>query len=318
MKKHLLFIAVCLLLIGSTIAQTTLTLQPDAAAGKDASVYSCVPCGYADGNSGNKRDFDAIAWTNNGNLSKARSLIQFNLSSIPVGATITNAKLSLYYNPESPEGGHVSSFFHPNSSYLQRITANWDEFTVTWNNQPASTTTHRVSLAKSTSSTQNYTNINVTVLVQDMVNNPSQSFGFLLRLQSETTFKKLIFASSDAYDASLHPKLVVTYTTPAAKIVLPVVNEQAELKINAPLISEIKITPLYYNGKVELAVNFKQAASAQLSVFDLSGKIILNRTVQLNEGINQIGCETSGWRKGIYLVVVKTQEGVVSKKILIE
>lgn len=188
----------------------TLTLQPDPATGMDAEVFSCVPCDYADKNFGNKKDFAAIAWTNSGNLSKVRSLIRFELSVIPANAIVSGAILSLYYNPSSSEGTHSGT----NASYMQRITAPWVESTVTWNNQPPTTTLNQASLSTSSSSTQNYLSINVTTMVQDMVANPSTNFGFMLRLQNESVYKKLIFASSDNIVTTIRPMLVINYTAP--------------------------------------------------------------------------------------------------------
>ncbi len=191
-------------------SQTSITLQPTPAQGKDAMVYSCVPCGYDNTNYGNKKDFDAMAWTNGGNFGIARSLMQFDLSSVPANVLITDARLSLYYNSTSIEGYHSGI----NAAYLQRIIAPWTESTVTWNNQPGTTTYNQVLIPTTTNNSQNCLNINVTNFICDMVNNPGSNHGFMLRLVTENGFRKLIFASSDNVSASLRPKLVITYTTP--------------------------------------------------------------------------------------------------------
>jgi hypothetical protein len=209
MKTFLLLMAaICCCFF--SYSQTTITLQPTPAQGKDAEIFSCVPCGYDNSNFGTKRDFDAIAWTNSGNLSKVRSLIQFDLSMIPTNALVTDAKLSLFYNTSSSEGQHAGT----NASYFQRILAPWSETTVTWNNQPPTTTTGQILLPTSTSNTQNYININITSFVMDMVANPSANFGFMLKLANETVSKKLILSSSDHLTPAMRPLLVITYTAP--------------------------------------------------------------------------------------------------------
>lgn len=211
MKNHLLILVGNCALSFSSLAQTVLTLQPDGAAGKDTEVFSCVPCGYDNRNYKNKVDFDAIAWTNNGNFSVVRSLIEFNLTSIPVGTTVIEARLSFYFQPTSNEGNHSGN----NTAYLRRITTAWDEAVVTWNNQPPTTTLGQVSLAATATSTQNHLNINVTAMVQDMVSNPATNFGWMLLLQNEAIFRKLILTSSDYLpNPSLRPKLVITYNAP--------------------------------------------------------------------------------------------------------
>jgi hypothetical protein len=88
------------------------------------------------------------------------------------------------------------------------------ETTVTWDTQPTTTTVNQVILPSSSTPTQDYPDINVTAIVQEMVTNPSSNFGFMLRQQTETVFKKMIFASSDNITPALRPKLVVNYTLP--------------------------------------------------------------------------------------------------------
>ena len=121
MKK---FPALFALLIAclSAAAQTTLTLQPNAAAGKDAELFSCIPCGYSTRNFGTIAENCAIAWTKNGADHKIRSLIAFDLSSIPSGSTVMSATLSLYWAPASDEGNHFG-FFGSNKAWLQRVTS---------------------------------------------------------------------------------------------------------------------------------------------------------------------------------------------------
>jgi len=221
MKTFINLLLTFLLFTGVLTAQTNITIQPNQVQGKDAMVYSCVPCGYAGNNYGNKKDADALAWTNSGNFVVTRALMQFDVTSIPSNAFVTDARLSLYYNNTSIEGNHSGV----NASYLQRIIAPWAESTVTWNNQPATTTANQVLLATSSSNTQNYLNINVTNFIRDMVINPGSNYGIMLKLVTETAFKKLIFASSDHITPAMRPKLDITYTTP-----LPVTLIRFEIK----------------------------------------------------------------------------------------
>lgn len=186
---------------------TTLTLQPDGSTGVDAFLAQGDP----NGNYGNHPEYAAIAWTCGGSQCLARNVIQFDLSSIPSNATITSAKLSLYSNP-TPSNGNGTAMQGNNASYLQRVTSSWSETTVTWNNQPTTTTTNQVMLAQSTSSSQDYLDIDVKALVQDMVTNPATSHGFMIKLVNESYYASMIFASTDYTNPSVRPKLVVTYT----------------------------------------------------------------------------------------------------------
>lgn len=193
-------------------AQTTIILQPDSLQGKDAYISDWYPGNYQNTNFGSVTDFDGIAWTASGTGYVSRSLIDFSLSAIPATATIIDAKLSLYHNPNSNQSGSIhQSLSGSNDSRLERITSAWNEFTVTWNTQPATTSQNAVFLPQSTSGTQDYLNINVTALVQDIFTMPSSSFGIMLRLNNESYYRSVVFCSSDYPNITKHPKLEITY-----------------------------------------------------------------------------------------------------------
>jgi hypothetical protein len=201
------FIFVAIFFTTVSSAQITLNFHPNASAGKDATITSLNPTN----NYGTDPDYAAIAWTNGGTSFTERGLLAFDLSSIPQNATITSATLSLYCNTQSSNTQLSSG---SNAALIQRITSTWNENTVTWNNQPSSTTQNQCVLSPSTSSTQDYTNIDVKNLIGDMVNNPSISFGFMLQLQTESIYRSLVMSSSDHPDSTKWPRLVITYTPP--------------------------------------------------------------------------------------------------------
>jgi PKD repeat protein len=190
----------------------TLTLQPNDVGGKDANIAACIPCGYNDNNYGSLADFKITSWTNNGDDSNSRGLIEFDISSIPAGATIVSAKLSLYYK-QSNDGAH-STLTGSNAAYIQKVTSSWSESTVTWDTQPSSTDAGQVTIPASTSDTQDYPNIDITSIVQGWANDQTTNFGLLIRMQDESPYRRLAFASSDYTEASKRPKLVIEYVKP--------------------------------------------------------------------------------------------------------
>ena len=116
----------------------------------------------------------ASAWTSNGYTTFWRTLFKFNLSNIPSGAVIQSATLYLYSDPTSTTNGPTSNspYSGSNAVYFEKVTANWGETTVTWNTQPATTTSGRIWQQASTSTTENI-QVNLTSFVQEWVNSPS-------------------------------------------------------------------------------------------------------------------------------------------------
>jgi hypothetical protein len=192
----------------SGFAQTsTIILQPDAADGKDAFIESRLN----DYNRGNHPDFAAISWTYSGTHTDGRCLIEFDLSMIPQGSTIDSARISFYaYN--SPSNGSHSKISGSNESMLSRVTSSWEEDLVTWNNQPTISTKNQIYLAETTHESQDYLDIDITSHIQAMFENPDENHGFMLKLITEEHYRSMIFASSDNEDASLRPKLEITFT----------------------------------------------------------------------------------------------------------
>jgi hypothetical protein len=212
-RLFLLVTAICYLHL--CFGQITIVLQPDSASGKDALLHGLSS--EVDKNYGKNPQFASTAGTFGGEFAATRSIISFNLSQIPANATINAAKLSLYaWDTNTGLLQHYGS----NAGWLERVTSAWNEFTVTWNSQPSTTTLNRVELPISTSGTQNYLDLNVTQLVSDMIANPTSSYGFMLKLQTEEAYRRLNFCSSDHPIQALHPKLEIQYTAPLNDSVL--------------------------------------------------------------------------------------------------
>ena len=192
--------------------QATLTLQPDAAAGVDASLGYHDNYGTDVNNYGTDAQFKVSCRPGySGGRQSVRELIKFDLSSIPTAATVQSAKLYLYatgYINTSVQG-HSGS----NTALLERITSPWSESTVTWATAPTSSGIDEVAVPQSTVSDQDYV-INVTQLVSRMVSSPSTNYGFYFHLVTEDPANGawLFFYSSDHTDPTKRPKLVVTYT----------------------------------------------------------------------------------------------------------
>lgn len=194
----------------------TLILQPGPTDGKDSEVGSYSP---------NASNPDVIytniyAWTIGGSENIKRCFFGYDLSSIPTNAVVDSAFLSLYFSQafiNGPQGAYYSGhtvYGGDNAFFINRITGNWTESGVTWNTQPTFSTVNQVSIAPFTDYRQDYSKMNVKNLVADMVANPINSYGFMLRHQIEAIYKITIFATSDDPNPSVRPKFQAYYHLP--------------------------------------------------------------------------------------------------------
>jgi hypothetical protein len=154
---------------------------------------------------------DVNAWTGNGYFYPMRSIVKFDLSSIPASAVIKSANLYLYSDPTPPTGDQVNANSGTSNALLiQQITSSWSTSTATWANQPSVATSNQIVMPATTQSILDL-NVDATTMVGTMVNT-STSYGFLLRLQTEVTYNSRTFvASGNTTYPDKHPKLVITY-----------------------------------------------------------------------------------------------------------
>ncbi|HPE56621.1 MAG TPA: DNRLRE domain-containing protein [Bacteroidales bacterium] len=207
MKNFLNFIAlianVYFAIFSNTQAQTIINIQPGPSEGKDCEVWSINP-------NNNYSDWPYVkanAWTWGGTFGIERTYIQFDLADVPPDADILEAKLSFFYHYLSgnPEQTHQGA----NQSVLKRVTSEWSENGITWNNQPSTSSANQVSIPASIGPQADYLDIDVTDMVIDMVENPDENFGFLFQLAVEDTYRRIGLSSSDHPDPAKWPLLTI-------------------------------------------------------------------------------------------------------------
>lgn len=110
------------------VLDPTLTLQPDDTAGKDVWIDQANP-------TTNQEGPDALYGSLFSSGRILRSVIEFDLSSIPGGATVDAATLTCWVHSGS---GHGSTY--PDTDIFRILSANsWNETQATWNNRLTST-----------------------------------------------------------------------------------------------------------------------------------------------------------------------------------
>jgi hypothetical protein len=192
----------------------TLELQPGPDNGKDAMISNLEP----DRNFGDYKYFEATFLTEPvlTVMRSNRSLIYFNMDSLPKSASIQKVTLRLTYDLPIPWD---STNIVPDPStgvafygaVLQQIIEPWDEHQVTWNTQPKTTEFNQVFLYPFILNT-NVIEVDVTGLFVNPSASMLPNYGMLFRLWPDDKFPGFRFASSDYAEAYMRPKLIIQYT----------------------------------------------------------------------------------------------------------
>jgi hypothetical protein len=111
--------------------------------------------------------------------------------------------------------------------YLQRVTENWSSETITWNNQPSFKSTEYE--AKKTIQSAGWYSWDVTHLASGWYADAYNNYGFVLRDSTENARYRAM-RSSDYYDSTYKPRLVITYRdVPDAPTITKVAGNAANL-----------------------------------------------------------------------------------------
>ncbi|MBA2704915.1 MAG: DNRLRE domain-containing protein [Blastocatellia bacterium] len=198
---------------GAALTQTTLTLQPDATAGLDTMLYA----GAATTNYGTLSVI-AIGEPNDA-VGAARGLYKFDLSSIPSGATISSATLSLYAETDRANNAGTYRVFRQKRAWVE-AQASWNVYS-TGNSWGAAggfdatdcEQTDIGSLSLTASETLNvFKDWTLTAsAIQEMITGGTfTNNGFLIKTDAEAD-DAYNFTSSDGATAGNRPKLVIVY-----------------------------------------------------------------------------------------------------------
>ncbi len=182
-------------------APTTVTIQPGAADGDDAYVWS--------GSSASNYAAITHLYTSvHDPTNICRSYLKFDLSGIPATSIVTSADLGLRY-----DGDGASATTGPVGAY--RVISTWDEGTITWDNQPncAASPVDSIPVPVYTSTIWLYWEVDS--LVQNWVDGSVANNGVMLADTDESTVEDYKnFRSSDHATATDRPKLIIQYYDP--------------------------------------------------------------------------------------------------------
>ncbi|MFT4522648.1 MAG: hypothetical protein ACI8ZN_001598 [Bacteroidia bacterium] len=247
-----------------SIQSSMLTIQIDSTSGYDAMVWWSDNLGYNDLNYGDDERILVHAWTNSGEPDLSRSLLYFDLTKLPSNAIVDSVYLSIYNNPTTASFKGEHQYESGNKCRIGRITSIWKEDEVTWNDQPTYDYGNEVSRGTSIYKNEDYTDMNVTVLTKEMLAKPSNSFGYVVSLETEEKYRALVFASSEFTDSTRWPKLGVYYHVSSSSVRL---IERPEMVL-FPNPSSTVLT-------LQLPQNISQEGSVE--VYDALGQLVLKK-----------------------------------------
>jgi len=131
-----------------------------------------------------------------------RGLWKFNLN-VPTNHTMlydNRATLHLLFPTGSTETHFYTGEATSNRFYVNRVTQNWGETTVTWNSQPAVTTTSQVLVPSCTPnpSTADYT-VDISNIAIEWICNGAPNYGVRLRMENETQLYRRVSFTNREY-----------------------------------------------------------------------------------------------------------------------
>jgi hypothetical protein len=274
--------------------QSCVTYKLDTLTGAGAYVSDFYP----NTNFVNSTDLVGIAWTEQGTPYIGRSYFKYDLSSIPSNAVVSNAYLSLYANPSPVQPAH-STLSGSNSSLIQKVTDPWNENIITWTNKPNTTAVDEVQLSPSVTPNTNYLNIDVTTPIAQMVNNPSTNNGFMLRLQTESQYRSLNFASISCADSTKKPKLVICYSLSASI---------QEMTVRKPVLS---VFPNPSSGAISVSFDH-EVTYCSIELLNLIGEVVFSEKFTGSKMLINVTLP-----QGIYILKCSDALNVWSKKIIL-
>lgn len=226
-QNYLLFTLPSLTGMTSPVVDPTLTLQPDATDGNDAFITGGVVATW---------NYGANALTGIGEVSGVyRTLIKFDLSSLPVNATISAATLSLYASADNATNARTFRVYRQKRLWLEGTRtgaadspatgATWNRFDLTNSWQTAggfgANDCEQTAIGSrdfTASETLNqFKDFSLTPTTKTGLDygleQGGSATGWMLKADTESA-DEYSFATSDDTTAANRPKLVIVYTLP--------------------------------------------------------------------------------------------------------
>jgi hypothetical protein len=230
-------------------------------------------------------------------------VIKFDLSTIPRNTVILSATLYMFYfdyKDNNPAGHNL---------ILHRLSEDWDETTITWNNQPAHVSME--SAGSSVPPAPGWMDWDVTIDAQDFIAHPKKNFGWIL--MDENFWGDFDIPISKFYTkefGSYIPYLIIE--TDSA------VHERTTHEL---LPKENRLYPNYpnpFNPSTQITYSLANTAEVTLRVFDILGRevAVLAHGLQ-SPGTYQVHFDASNLPSGVYFMSLKAGDFGATRKIVL-
>jgi hypothetical protein len=201
----------------------TITLNPVA----DSYVLSASPAT-------NRGNASFLSSFHNDFGDRAVPFLKFDLSSIPKNSSINDATFQLFVNAAAGPD--------PISLNILRVTEDWEENTIKWNNKPSAAT---ASATAAITYMHVYQSWDITGLVQGWVNETYPNYGFLIYYEGRPVSYSRTF---DSREGATKPRLIVDFTPPVAPTPPPGPPHGPAEDTTPPTISKVKVINVTQNN----------------------------------------------------------------------
>ena len=280
MKKYFIVIVLLTLPLGAQIFDPI----------QDSYVYQYSP------NSNYGAEGDLFIYSNYFDYNTiARSLIEFDLTSIAPGTGIQSALLNIYMFNQAGSDFAIE---------ICEVDDPWNEMTVTWNNQPV----HDTDFIAAILPYQGYTwwHFDITALAQFWVDNPGLNHGLKMKMEVEqypdSCGRAAYFYSRDTL--LNQPHLEITQ----AGIVERTTSD----------LQKLSLMPNPARGSALLCMSVIRDMHVQITMYDISGrkvKEVFNET--MDKGSRVLGIDTNTLASGTYFIEVITEDSRDVKPLVI-